>query len=321
MSVYKDEDFDALIEYAEQNQINLDALSEEELEEAMAKVGMKLKLKPDPRKEVGTSMAAAREFLKKRKEERKKPVNPNESLQALFGDQQLSEEFKEKASTIFEAAVVLKTQEIEKQLTERFEAEFSDKAEEIMEELVEKVDGYLDLMVEQWFEQNQIALESGMKLEIFENFVGGMKALFQECYIEVPEEKADVFAQLEEKVEELQTQLNESVEHRIALKTEIESLKKAKVIEESMKGLTDLDAEKLKALAEDVVYESQEAFAKKLEVIKESFFANTAPEGDVKAVVTDSPVIEEEVKPSASKTELSESVQHFIKALDLLSIK
>lgn len=259
-----------------------------------------------------------KEILEEVNEEAKQaPVE----LSSLFANQELSEEFKEKASIIFEAAVALKTQEIEKQLTERFETEFNAKAEEIMEELTDKLDGYLDLMVEQWFEQNQIALESGMKLEIMENFMGGIKAVFESCYVEVPEEKEDLFAKLEEKVEKLQDELNESVEHRIALKTEIESMKKAGVIEEAVKGLTDLDAEKLKALAEDVVYESQESFAKKLEVIKESFFANTSPEGDVKAVVTDSPVIEEEVKPSTPKTELSESVQHFVKALDLLSIK
>jgi transcriptional regulator of NAD metabolism len=175
-------------------------------------------------------------------------------------------------------------------------------------------------MVEQWFEQNQIAIESGLKLEIFESFMGGMKQLFKECYIEIPEEKTDAFAQLEEKVQSLQEQLNESVEHRIALKTELQQLKKAEVVNEAVKGLTDLDAERLKSLAEDVVYESQQAFAKKLDVIKESFFANTAKNA-VKAVVTDSPVIEEEVKPSTEKTELSESVQHFVKALDLLSIK
>lgn len=243
------------------------------------------------------------------------------TLESLFEGQELSEEFKEKASIIFEAAVALKVQEVEAELNERFEQEINTKAEEITEELTDKLDGYLDLMVEQWFEQNQIALESGMKMEIMETFMGGIKAVFESCYIEVPEEKEDLFARLEEKVDQLQTELNESVEHRIALKTEIESLKKANVVEEAVKGLTDLDAEKLKALAEDVVYESQESFARKLEVIKESFFANTAPAGDVKAVVTDSPVIEEEVKPSAPKTDLSESVQHFVKALDLLSIK
>lgn len=280
----------------------------------------------DPRKEVTKSMKSAQDFLKAYRDRKKNPEGmksatlTKESVEALFEGAEVSDEFKEKVTTIFEAAVKLEVDEIAEELAAHFEQTIDEQTEQITEAIAEKVESYLNIMVEQWIEDNQVAVESGLKLEIFESFVNGMKTLFKESYIEIPEEKADVLEGLETKVDSLQEQLNASMDARVNLQKQIEDLKKTAIIKEAVQGLTDLDAEKLKGLAEDMVFESEEKFCTKLNTIKESFFANAPSKDEVTAVVTDAPVvIEESINTNQENTEvLSEDVQSFVKALNTI---
>lgn len=145
-------------------------------------------------------------------------VDVSEDVAALTNGEELSEEFKTKAATIFEAAVVTRVKAEVAKLEEQFELQLNEQVEEIKEGLIEKVDGYLDYVVEQWMEQNELALESGIKAEIVENFITRLKDVFVESYIDIPEEKYDVVGEMEETIESLESKLNESVEAAVALK-------------------------------------------------------------------------------------------------------
>lgn len=229
-----------------------------------------------------------------------------EDLDAMFNGEELSEDFRSKAETIFEAAVVSRIKEEVAKLEESYEEKLVEATEEIAEGLVEKIDGYLGLMVEQWMEQNALALESGMKSDITEGFINGLKNLFEEHYIELPEERFDVLGDMESRVEELEGKLSESVDTQIAYKSELDALKKAQAIAEASEGLTDTEVEKFHALAEEISYEDVDTFGTKLQTIRENYFVSKA-KADVESVVTDEPVAEEKV--------LSESMSRYTQAI------
>ena len=216
-------------------------------------------------------------------------VNVSEDVAALVNGEDLSEEFKAKAATIFEAAVVTRVKEEVSKLEEQFDLQLQEQVEEIKEGLIEKVDGYLNYVVEQWIEQNELALESGIKSEIVENFITGMKGLFEQHYIDIPEEKYDVLGDMEQTIEVLEAKLNEQVETAVALKGELDSMKRASFVTEAASGLADTDVEKFKALAEELSYEDADSFGAKLQTIRENYFGKKATSG-VQSVVTDEPV-------------------------------
>lgn len=216
-------------------------------------------------------------------------VNVSEDVAALVNGEDLSEEFKTKAATIFEAAVVTRVKEEVSKLEEQFELQLQEQVEDIKEGLIEKVDGYLNYVVEQWMEQNELALESGIKSEIVENFISGMKGLFEQHYIDIPEEKYDVLGDMEETISSLEEKLNEQVESAVALTQELNSIKRENVIAEAANGLADTDAEKFQALAEELTFEDAESFSTKLQTIRENYFGKKATSG-VQSVVTDEPV-------------------------------
>jgi len=222
-------------------------------------------------------------------------VDVSEDVAALTNGEDLSEEFKTKAATIFEAAVITRVKAEVSKLQEEFDNQLAEQVEEIKEGLVEKVDGYLNYVVEQWIAQNEIALESGMKSEILESFVQGLKGVFEQHYIEVPEEKFDVLGDMQEKLEQLESKLNESVASNIELTKQINEQKRTASVIEAADGLTDTDVEKFKGLAEELSYEDTESFKKKLQTIRENYFTNKSTTL-VESVVTDSPVITEEFK-------------------------
>jgi len=213
-----------------------------------------------------------------------------EDIDALVNGEELSEEFKEKAATIFEAAVLNRVKQEVAKLDESYELKLAEEVESIKEGLVEKVDGYLDYVVEQWMEQNEIALESGMKSEILESFVGGLKGLFEEHYIDIPEEKFDVLGTLEEQVETLHTKLDETVAQNIELNKELASYQAAQVVAELAEGLADTDKEKFLSLVEELDFDGVESFAKKAQTIRESYFTNKVTTNVVESVVSDTPV-------------------------------
>jgi hypothetical protein len=212
-----------------------------------------------------------------------------EDIDALMNGEELSEEFRAKATTIYEAAVMTRVKEEVARINEEFESKLAEQVEEIKEGLVEKVDGYLDYVVEQWIAQNEIALEHGMKSEILEGFVAGLKGLFEEHYIDIPEEKFDVLGSLEEQVAELTAKLDETVASNVGLNKTIGELKRAELVQEATDGLADTEVEKLKGLAEELSYEDEATFKTKLQTIRENYFTTKA-QADVKSVVTDAPV-------------------------------
>ena len=216
-------------------------------------------------------------------------VNVSEDVAALVNGEDLSEEFKTKAATIFEAAVVTRVKAEVSKLEEQFEVQLEEQVESIKEGLIEKVDGYLNYVVEQWMEQNELALESGIKSEIVENFIGRLKEVFVESYIDIPEDKYDVLGEMEQNIQSLEEKLNEQVESAVALKQELDSIKRESTIAEASNGLADTDAEKFKALAEELTFEDSESFSTKLQTIRENYFGKKAA-ASVAGVVTDEPV-------------------------------
>ena len=206
-------------------------------------------------------------------------INVKEDIEALVEGEELSEEFKSKASTIFEAAVHQKVMEIASSKVEDMEKEYqAELQEEIVtfrDDLTDKVDGYLNYVTEEWMKENELALESSLKSEITEEFMGGLKDLFTEHYIEVPEDKVDIVENLFDKVEDLEGQLNQSVQENIKVKNELNEYRKDKILEEVCEDLADTQSEKMKSLAEGVSYEDDsENFEEKVKTIKENYFPN-----------------------------------------------
>lgn len=238
-----------------------------------------------------------------------------EDVAALVDGEDLSEEFKEKAATIFEAAVLNRVKQEIANLNEAYEARLEEEIEQITEGLVEKVDGYLDYVVEQWIEQNEIALESGMKSEILEGFVGGLRTLFAEHYIDVPEEKFDVLGAMEESVSELTDKLNEQVEFNIELKNELRQYQINETVAELSEGLADTDKEKFFALVEELTFDGIDSFKKKVQTIRESYFTTKATTRVVESVVTDTPVFLSEDAPVKN---VEPQMQGYLSILDKL---
>lgn len=233
-------------------------------------------------------------------------VNFKEDVDALVNGEDLSEEFKAKAATIFEAAIVTRVKEEVTRLQEEFDAKLEEAIAQNQEGLVEKVDGYLSYVAEQWMENNEIALESGMKSDILEGFVSGLKGLFEEHYIDIPEEKFDVLGSMEETIADLQAKLDEQVAANVEMAKVINEATRESIIADGAEGLAETDKEKFFGLAEELAFEDSESFAKKIQTIRENYFTNKAST-IVESVVTDTPVenLTEEVKkpvdPSISK--------------------
>ena len=212
-----------------------------------------------------------------------------EDVDALLNGEDLSEEFKQKAETIFEAAVMNRVKTEVARLEEEFEAKLQESVAQNVEGLVEQVDGYLGYVAEQWIAQNEIALERGMKSEILEGFVSGLKGLFEEHYIDVPEERFDVLGEMEQRMEELEAKLNEQVAANIELSKSLAESKRDEIVKTVSEGLTDTETEKFMGLVEELSYEDAETFETKVKTIRENYFTTKAT-AEVKSVVTDAPV-------------------------------
>ncbi len=226
---------------------------------------------------------------------------------ALVEGENLSEEFKAKAATIFEAAVLSRVSAEVAKLDEQYSASFDTQLEEAVatevEGLIEQVDGYLGYIAEQWMKDNEIALESGLKAEILEGFVTGLKGLFEEHYIDVPEGATDIVTEMEtivsEKEQEVQSlaeKLNESEQRNIELTKTLANKVRADLIEAKCGGLADTDAEKFKGLASELIFENAENFDKKLTVIRENYFDKRVAEPVGASFLTEgAPVVDEKV--------------------------
>lgn len=231
-------------------------------------------------------------------------VDFSEDLDALVdGEEALAEGFKDKAAVIFEAAVKSKVTAEVQRLEESYAEKLAEESETARGEIVEKVDGYLNYVVEQWMETNEVAVTNGLRTEIAENFIDSLQSLFVENYIEVPESKVDMVDELAGKVEELEEQLNKTVGDNIDLAEKVADYRREDILREATVGMAETEVEKLRTLAEGVEYESQESFVAKVATIKESYFKATGTE------------IQEEVQESSEQKTSSPAMQAYLNAL------
>ena len=203
-------------------------------------------------------------------------IDLSDDVKALVSsDADLSEEFKDKAATIFEAAVKTRIKEQTKILEAQFEKKLASETETVKEAMVEKVDSYLNYVVEEWMKENELAVERGIRTEIAEDFITGLKGLFKEHYIDVPEEKYNVLEDLTDQVKDLEGKLNEQIEKNVNLSKDVSESNREKLIAQVSEDLADTEKEKFSSMAENVEYDSAEKFQEKLETIKESYFPKT----------------------------------------------
>ena len=215
-----------------------------------------------------------------------------EDVNALLGGEDLSEEFKNKAKTIFEAAINAKVAEVKEGLEAQYQDKLAEEIEAAKESLAERVDSYLEYVADEWFEENALAVEAGLKTEMTESFLEGMKGLFEEHYVSIPEDKYDVLESMVEKLDDMETKLNEQIEKNISLNGRLSEATADGILDQVSEGLAQTQKEKLASLSESVEFESEDQYREKLETLKESYF-NSRKES------------------SAAKTEtLSEGVDH-----------
>lgn len=267
----------------------LASLSEEELEELMAEAEALEdedgEVISEDEEEEEIPELSEEEIAEARKAALKQMVSDNmgsckEDIDALFSGEELSEEFKDKATTIFEAAVRSRVEAIVEEVVTENEQIMEEAAEEYQATLTEQVDEYLNYVVEQWMEDNQLAVETGLRVEIAEEFIGGLKNLFMEHYIEVPEEKADLVEEMAQAVAEMEEKLNEQVEQNAELNKQLCESKSAEIIAQICEGLTTVQAEKIKALAEGVDFTTEGEYSQKLAVIRENYFPTKKEKGE-----------------------------------------
>ena len=222
-----------------------------------------------------------------------------EDIEALFADDEtISDEFKSKVSTIFEARVNDRISQLEEETEARYAGMLEEAVESIKQDLTEKVDDYLSYIVEQWMEENQIAIESGLRAEMTEDFIAGLRNLFAENYIDVPAEKVDLVEELAAKVEELEGKLNEEIDRGVSYAKALVESRKSELTREVCEGLTDTQVEKIKSLAESVEFSTEDEYKEKLETIRENYF----PSGIVKASEAQ---LQEEVTDGSEKQVVS----------------
>jgi hypothetical protein len=225
-------------------------------------------------------------------------INISEDVAALFaGDDSLTEEFKDKAVTIFEAAVVSKVNEQLEKYVVDIDSEIEAEKDRLKEETVRQLDQYLDYVVEGWMEDNKLAVEAGIKAEVTESFINGLKDLFVEHYIEIPDDKVDVVEELASRADELESRLNEEIERNASLKADMVEFKKAELVAEASESLTETQKEKFYVLAESVDFIDEDKYVQKLETLKESYFTSINETTSIESDFDDAEPLDEEVAP------------------------
>jgi len=223
-------------------------------------------------KEVSESEDKEKEMKKETAKDKVKDMDMKEDVNALTDGEDLSEEFKAKAATIFESAVKAKlVEEIEK-LESEYETKVDEKVSEVKEEIVDKVDAYLNYVVEEWMKENELAIEKGLRNEITEDFIGGLKSLFESHYINVPQEKYDVIENQAAEIEKLKEEVNKSIEKNVELNSKLAESTREEVINDVSSDLVATEVEKLKGLAESIEYKDADSFRKSVETLKNSYF-------------------------------------------------
>ena len=222
-------------------------------------------------------------------EKRVKDIDVKEDVNALVsGESELSEEFKTKAATVFEAAVKSKVKAEIERLEDNYASELEESKSSLKEDMVQKVDNYLNYVVEEWVKDNELAIERGIKGEIAEDFIGGLKQLFEDHYIDIPDEKYDILEAQAKEIDELKAKVNSEVEKNVSLKKENADLTRGDIFEEVSETMADTQKEKFKGLTENVDFEDADDYKKKLETIKESYFASEAKPAETNVDTTSS---------------------------------
>jgi hypothetical protein len=211
--------------------------------------------------------------MKVEETEQEEVIDVSDDVKALIGDEKLTEEFKAKAATIFEAAIKSKLKTEKSKMETGYAKKLKENIDATKAELVEKVDSYLNYVVEEWMKSNELAVERGIKGEIAEDFITGLKKLFEDHYINVPDEKYDVLEDQASKIEELNKKLNEQIENNVKLNSEIGKLTRQDIVDAVSKDLPDTNKEKFNKLAEEIEYSNADEFKKKVTTIKESYFS------------------------------------------------
>jgi regulator of replication initiation timing len=232
-------------------------------------------------------------------------------LSPIFGED-LSEDFRQKATSIFEAAVIARVNNEMEKVAEALEEKYAEEFAEYKDSIVEKVDAYMNYVVESYMEENKLAIENGLRTEIAEDFMSGLKALFKEHYIEVPEEKYDVIGELQAKVTELEESLNAQVDNNVGLNTEVTDLKRSLIIKEMSSDLADTEVNKLTKLLEGVDFENAEIYKEKVSVIKENYFPKEAA---AKTAKKESRTLLEDTSIEPKFTESNDVVSAYASAL------
>ena len=208
-------------------------------------------------------------------EEQAPEINVEEDMNALFSGEELSEEFQNKAKTIFEAAINSKVAKIKEEIEEENEKKIVEEITEVKAALVERVDSYLEYVADEWLKDNKLSVEHGLKSEMTESFLSGMKQLFEEHYVSIPEDKYDVVENMVDKLDEMETKLNEQIERNVGLNKRLAESTADVIVSEVSEGLAATQKEKLASLAESVEFKSEESYREKLETLKESYFGQS----------------------------------------------
>ena len=235
-------------------------------------------------------------------------IDIDEDVNALLGGEELSEEFKEKARVIFEAALTSKIKEVQESLEIQYAERLEEERESLKETLTERVDAYLEYVCQEWMTENELAIEHGLKTEMTESFLSGMKGLFEEHYVTIPEDKYDVLESMVEKLDDMETKLNEQIDKNIGLNKRLAESTADGVLNIVSEGLAETQKEKLASLAESVEFESEEEYREKLETLKESYFSK-APAAKSEAPQT----LSESVDSTPAPT--SRGMEQYMRAL------
>ena len=236
-------------------------------------------------------------------------VDIEEDVNALFGGEDLSEEFKEKAKLVFETALNSKVAEVQEALEAKYQETLEERIAEEKESLSERVDNYLEYVADEWFTENALAIEQGLKTDMTESFLSGMKSLFEEHYVTIPDDKYDVLESMVEKLDDMETKLNEQIEKNVSLNSRLGESVANGILESVSEGLASTQKEKLASLSESVEFESEESYREKLETLRESYFSSKA-----KSPAAKSDTISEGVD-SADATDVSNSMAAYMKTL------
>ena len=236
-------------------------------------------------------------------------VDIEEDVNALFGGEDLSEEFKEKAKLVFETALNAKVSEVKEALEAKYQETLDERIAEEKASLSERVDNYLEYVADEWFTENALAVEQGLKTDMTESFLSGMKSLFEEHYVTIPDDKYDVLESMVEKLDDMETKLNEQIEKNVSLNSRLGESVANGILESVSEGLASTQKEKLASLSESVEFESEESYREKLETLRESYFSSKA-----KSPAAKSDTISEGVD-SADATDVSGSMNAYLKTL------